>query len=186
LLDAWGIKDHGLDNLGLDRRDFTHPSDRGRVLGRHRQELPNNFRLTGELGFISDMNFLEEYYKREWDQNKDYTTGLELKQTLDNMSWSITGDSRINNFFTQTEWLPRLDHFWLGQPLLGDRLTWFEHSQAAFAHMRVATAPSDPAQAAKWTLLPWEGNVKGDRLSLAGARLAVRGRAGQGRPLRAG
>ena len=165
LLDAWGIEDNGLDNLGLDRRDYAHPSDRGRVLGRHRQELPNNFRFTSELGFISDMNFLEEWYKREWDQNKDYTTGLELKQTLDNMSWSITADSRINNFFTTTEWLPRLDHFWLGQPLLGDRLTWFEHSQAAYAHMRVATAPTEPQQAALFTLLPWEGNVKGGRFA---------------------
>ncbi len=163
-LDAWGIKDHGLDNLGLDRRDFTHPDDRGRILGRHRHELPNNFRLSAELGLISDRNFLEEYYKREWDENKDETTGLELKQTLDNMSWSITADSRINDFFTQTEWLPRLDHFWLGQPLFGDLFTWYEHSQAAFAHMRVATPPSDPAQAAKWTVLPWEANVKGERL----------------------
>ena len=67
----------------------------------------------GAVGWISDRNFLEEYYKNEWDNHKDETTGLELKRISGNSSWSITADVRINDFFTQTNWLPRADHFWL-------------------------------------------------------------------------
>lgn len=165
-LDAWAIKDEGLDVLGPDRRDFVPEKDyRYRVLSRHRQQLPNNFQFTSELGLISDRNFLEEYYKQEWDTLKDQTTGLELKQIVDNMSWSVTADSRVNTFFTQTEWLPRLDHFWIGQPLLGDRLTWFEHSSAAYARMRTASTSPNPLDAAKLAPLPWEATVSGERFA---------------------
>ena len=36
---------------------------------------------------------------------------------------------RPNGFVTDTEWLPRADHFLFGQSLLFDRLTWHEHTQ---------------------------------------------------------
>jgi len=165
MLDAWFIKDDGLDNLGLTRRALVpERTQRGRVFWNHRQQLPRNFTLTAELGWISDYNFLEQYYEREWDENKDQTTGLELKQTFDNQSWSIRATGQLNDFFTQTEWLPRLDHFFLGQSLFGDRLTWFEHSQASYARMRPAEPPTDPAQRALWTPLPWDAAVTGERL----------------------
>ncbi len=157
-VDAWAINDTGLDNLGLNRRTLIPPRDfRGRVLAQHRQLLPNNFQLTGEFGYISDFNFLEEYFEKEWDQLKDQSTDLELKQYLDNSSWSVFGAARLDYFFTETAWLPRLDHFWLGEPLLGDRLTWYEHSSAGYAQMLTAHGPTDPVDAAQWGPLPWEG-----------------------------
>lgn len=156
-VDAWMINDHGHDNLGLDRRDLIPPRDfRGRLLAQHRQLLPQNFQLTGEVGLISDFNFLEQYFEREWDQLKDESTDLELKQYRDNMSWSVTGSVRLNEFFTETQWLPRLDHFWIGQPLLNDRLTWYEHSNIAYAQFKSAHPPTDPTDAAVWGPLPWE------------------------------
>ena len=60
--------------------------------------MPGDFRLTAETGWISDRNFLEEYYKREWDELKDETTGVELKRSYDNISWSVTADARLNRF----------------------------------------------------------------------------------------
>ncbi|MEX0676181.1 MAG: hypothetical protein WD063_03855 [Pirellulales bacterium] len=156
-LDAWAINDHGLDNLGLLRRDVPpEKSYRGRVLFQHRSMLPDNFQLTGEMGLISDFNFLEQYFEREYDELKDQTTDVELKQYLDNSTWSIVASVRLNPFFTETEWLPRLDHFWIGQPLLNDRLTWFEHTSLAFARFQSSNPPTDPAQAALWGPLPWE------------------------------
>ncbi|HEX3726039.1 MAG TPA: hypothetical protein VHV08_07335 [Pirellulales bacterium] len=168
-VDAWAIDDHGVDNLGLDRRDLIPPQNfRGRVLAQHRQLLPDNFQLTGEFGKISDFNFLEEYFEREWDQLKDQSTDLELKQYVDNSSWSLIGAVRLNDFFTETQWLPRLDHYWLGQSLLGDRLTWYEHSNIGYGQMKTLSPPTDPTDAAVWGTLPWEGPAnsthQGDRL----------------------
>jgi hypothetical protein len=117
--------------------------------------MPNDFQLTGEFGVISDRNFLEQYYELEWDTLKDQTTGVELKQFLDNSSWSIAADAKLNPFFTQTQGA-RLDHFWMGQSLLFDRLTWYEHSSIGYADMQVASTPTNPVDLAKFQLLPWE------------------------------
>lgn len=162
--DAWGIKDSGLDNLGIDRRALVPETDwRGRILWQHRQRLPWDLRLTAELGLVSDRNFLEQYYEREWDQHKDFTTGIEIKRLDDNMSWSLTADARINPFFTQTEWLPRFDHYWLGQSLPGNIITWYEHSHVGYGRLQVTDAPTDPVDLAKFQLMPWEVERSGVR-----------------------
>jgi len=171
-VDMWAIQDHGFDNLGLDRRHLAPEKDfRGRVLAQHRQLLPNNFQLTGEVGLISDYNFLEQYFEREWDQMKDQTTDIEIKQYIDNSSWSAFAGVRLNNFFTETEWLPRLDHFTIAQPLLDDRLSWYEHSNIGYARFKSAVAPTDPTQLSQWGPLPWEAPAGSMRL---GERLATR------------
>ncbi len=165
LIDFWGIRDTGFDNLGLGRRHLTPEADyRYRVLAQHRQVLPDNFQLSVELGAVSDRNFLEEYYKREWNDLKDQATGFELKQIRDNSSWSITADYNLNTFVTETDWLPRLDHFWMGEPVFGDAFTWYEHSNLGYARLHQATSPKDPEDQQYYANLPWEASHTGERL----------------------
>jgi hypothetical protein len=162
--DAWGLHDSGKDNLGRDRRSLQPEEDfRGRIFGQHRHFLPDNLQLSIELGLISDRNFLEQYFEHEWDEFKDETTGFELKTINDNTSWSLAGDIQVNDFFTQTEGT-RLDHFWLGEPLFGDALTWYEHSSVGYLKQDPTTVPQDPAEAAKFSYLPWEVESQGERL----------------------
>ena len=149
-----------LDNLGLNRRALVPESDnRGRVFGQHRHDLHSGFQVLAEVGYISDRNFLEEYFEEEWDEEKDLTTNLELKRIIDNGSWSIFASARLYDFVTQTEWLPRLDHFSVGRSFAQDRLTWFEHSHIAFANLKtldLSTNPADPELP-----LPWETDSAG-------------------------
>ena len=166
LVDFWGIKDHGVDNLGRGRRGLIPNRDyRYRLYWNHRQMLPADLLLTAEVGWISDRNFLEEYFEQEWDQLKDPETGVELRHTQDNRSWALSVDGRLNDFFTETEWLPRLDHFWLGQPLLNDVFTWYEHSNLGYARLRQASEPSDPQEASRWILEPWDYSREGVRFA---------------------
>lgn len=164
LFNIWGIHDDGTDNLGGDQRSvpFDDPF-RGRVLWQHRQEFGDGWQLTAEAGFLSDRNFLWQYYPHEWWDNKDEVTNLELKRYYENSSFSINASMRVNDFLTQTQWLPRADHYWLGQPLLGDWFTWYEHSSAAYAQFRAATPPN-PAVDPSFKLLPWEISQSGERL----------------------
>ncbi len=173
LIDFWGISDDGLDNLGLGRRAIVPEEDyRFRLFSRHRQRLKNGWELTSETGWISDRTFLEQFYEQEWDELKDPRNGLRLKRLADNRALSIEGNVQQNDFFSETQWLPRVDHYWLGESLLGDSLTWFEHSQVAYADRNYATLPTNPTLAAQVnTRLPWEGPAGTD---FTGERLVTR------------
>jgi hypothetical protein len=165
LLDAWFIDDDGLDTLGMDRVGIPPEPDRdfrGRVLGRHRQELENNWQLSAEVGYITDRNFLEQFFEKEWDELADQRTGIELKRTLDNSALEIAADVRLNDFFLQTEQFPRVDHFWIGQSLWQDRLTWYEHTSVGFFRQRPASVPTDPQDAATFALLPYEPLIEAE------------------------
>jgi hypothetical protein len=130
--------------------------------------------VQGEVGWLSDRTFLEQYYENEWDNNKDQLTGVRLKRTYDNQSFSIEANARLNDFFTQTQWLPRLDHYWLGQSLANDNLTWYEHSSAAYANIGVASTPTNPTLASQFERLPWEEDSAGNPISGNGERLLTR------------
>src|SRR5690606_14440999 len=127
--DFWAIRDSGLDNLGLDRRTIDpEESFRGRTLWNHRQKfadgLFDGWTMQAEVGWISDRTFLEQYYEQEWDERKDQITGIRMKRVVDNRSFSFEGNVQLNHFFTETQWLPRLDHYIIGQNIAGDALTW--------------------------------------------------------------
>ena len=119
-INFWGIFDHGTDNLGQGRSSVLPEPDvnyRYRFFEPHRQELGEGFTFTAEVGKISDRNFLLEYFKQDWDEQKDPSTDVALKFRRENMSMSIMAEARLDNFVTDTQWLPRFDHFLLGQSL---------------------------------------------------------------------
>jgi hypothetical protein len=165
-LDFWALSDNATDRLGGFLNDLpTEEKFRYRVFGQHRQMLAGGWQLTGELGAISDRNFVDQYYRRDWETAKDQTTGLELKRYWENMSVSLTADVRLNKFFTQTERLPRLDHFWIGQSVLADAFTYSEHTFVGYERFRTFSTPLDPVQAAEQVPLPWEVSAQGERLT---------------------
>ena len=163
-LDAWGINDKGFDNLGRGRRMLTPEADmRGRILSQYRQTFLGDWQYTSELGYITDRNFLESYYETEWDNNKDQSTGLEVKRLRDNRAFSFTWDARMNDFFMETEWLPRMDHYWLGQSMLFDKLTYYSHASLGYARLLPDSTPTDPDDAADFDPLPYEEEREGVR-----------------------
>jgi hypothetical protein len=162
--DAWGIDDSGLDLLGSDRQNLVPESDpRGRALLRHRHYLPNDTEFWADLGFQSDRNFLEQYLENEWDQGHDQTTGLRLRKYALNQLLDLEAQVRVNDFYTQTNWLPRLNHYLLGASLLGDRLTWSAKSHVGYAKLETASTPTNAADAAKFAPLAWEVEREGIR-----------------------
>lgn len=165
-LHSWFINDSGTDNLGRDRRTVPLEQDfRGRARLEDRRLFPNGFMLSTQLGWISDRNFLEQYFEEEWDRQQDQETSVELKKFNGSGSWSVGAGIRLNDFFTQTEWLPRFDHYEIGRSFLGNRLTWFEHTQVGYGRLRTAEAPTNAVDLAKFDPLAWEREVAGTRMS---------------------
>lgn len=177
--DTWFINDSGLDNLGLGRRDIRpEETFRGRAFWNHRQQLVggllDDWTVQGEVGWLSDRTFLEEYYENEWDNNKDQITGARLKRVFDNQSLSIEANGQLNDFFSQTQWLPRGDFYWLGESLFDDQTTFYSHTSAAYANIGIATPPTNPTLLSQWTLLPWEVDSFGSPTNAQGERFVTR------------
>lgn len=177
--DAWFIKDHGHDNLGFGRRNIVpEKSFRGRAFWDHRQRLVDgilqDWTVQAQVGWISDRTFMESYFENDWYTKPDQLTGVRLKRMFDNQALSIEANAWINTFFTQTQWLPRLDHYLLGQELVGDTFTWFAHSQAAYANIGVASDPTNPTLLSQFSLFPWEVDDLGNRISGNGERFVTR------------
>lgn len=142
------INDNGVDVLGLGRRDLP-PSDenRGRILWRNRTEFSPFTNLFGEVGYVldNDRNFIEQYFEEEWDSEKDLENKLALEYQFNNVSASILGAVRTNDFSNQTDWLPRADLTLLGQPVLNSPVNWSMHSYAGYGHLQQAESPPNAA-----------------------------------------
>ena len=161
LFDSWLIDDRGQDRLGGDRLSVDpEATTRGRSLLRHRQYLPNGFEFIAEIGWLSDRNFLEQYIENEWDRDVDHTTGLRLRNYYYNHLFDVSANVQVNDFYTETENLPSLDHYLLGGSLLGNRLTWSAHNRATYAKLNVADEPTNGEQALQ-SNIPGESNRKG-------------------------
>jgi|GEM_PF-3456524 len=160
--DYWGIQDAGRDYLGSRRNDLPLEQDYRYLFDwQHTAYLRNGHKLEADLAVISDKNFLEQYYEKDWEQSRDKVTQLTYSGIDANRSFSVTGSVRMNDFYTQTQWLPRGDHFWLGQDLLPGLLTWYEHSSVGYADNRIAEPAAKTGE--PWAPLPWEVETRGLR-----------------------
>ncbi len=166
MMNFYGISDSGTDNLGLERRNLPFPNSyRYRGIWKHRQmiDLPScfgflspNWILSGQFGTSSDRNYIPQYFEQEWFTNPNPETSLDFRKTEDNWSFAISGNYRMDDFYTQTNALPRLDHFWLGKPLFCDRVIWYEHTKLAYNQFRTTNSPYALADEGLFRYLDWE------------------------------
>ncbi len=136
VVDTWWLYDRGEDRIGDGRMDIEPEQEaRGRFLFRHRHMLPDDFSLNVEFAWITDVNFLEQFFEKEWEEDKDQETLVYLKQQRENWAWSVLARGRILDFVTTTNYMPQLDFYWLGEPLLGDWLTYYTHSSLGYLEL---------------------------------------------------
>ncbi len=137
LMRSYLISDSGEDSLGSEH-SVPVPSDmRGRFLLRHRHYLEDDWQLTLELSYISDRNFLQEYFEHEFDNEKEQETLLYLKKQQDNWAFTALLQARLMDFLTQTERYPDLAYFKIGETL-GDRVTWYTENRLGMVRYRAA------------------------------------------------
>jgi len=135
LFRGYYIHDEGEDNLGSFRDGELDTENRGRLTLRHRQYLPKDWELTFESSYISDPNFLEEYFNAEFEEGKEQETLLYLKKQQDNWAFTALAQWRVLDFLTQTEHLPDFGFHWIGEPL-GDIANFFNESHLGFVRYK--------------------------------------------------
>ena len=174
--DTWVINDDGLDTLGLTRRDLQPEREiRGRSLLRHRHILPADYEFIAEVGWISDRNFLEQYFETEWDSEVDHRTSARLRRFYGVNQFDFEVTPQVNDFFTTTERLPSLEHTMIGgTPLSGfpllNRLSVSMHNRIGSYDLNPADPPDDESIVGNFVLPP---GVQSSQGFIAGHRQEV-------------
>ncbi len=137
LMKSYFIADSGKDSLGREREEPDTQDIRGRFLLRHRQYLEDDWQISLEFSYLSDRNFLEEFFEREFDNDKEQETLLYLKKQQDNWAFTALLQTRLMDFLTQTERYPDLAYFKIGEPI-GDRVTWYTENRLGMVRYRGA------------------------------------------------
>ncbi len=124
------IDDDGPDRLSRTQREVEVSKDtRGRLKAQHRHFLPFGWQLTAEASYLSDRNFLQQYYRDEFNVGKEQETLLHLKRIEDNWGLSLLGKARMNDFLDKVEEVPTAEFHWTGQSFWQDRLTFYSDNQ---------------------------------------------------------
>ena len=151
-LKAYGIYDQAYDILGGDRgrvvyvtptttEGIHHPDPRGRINWRNRvDDLPNGFSVLSQVAFISDRNFLEQYFYNEWINDINQETFVQVKQQDENRAWTLLAQPRVRSWINETEWYPKADAYLIGQDLF-DRFTFTSRNSAGAGRTRTVNDP---------------------------------------------
>jgi hypothetical protein len=150
---AYGMIDMHTDNLGGSNligqprgTDDNHPEGRGRFFWRQNvQDLPEGFSVQSQISVLSDPNYLEQYFKTEFDNDINQETFLYVKQQQDNWAWTLLAEQRIRYWVTETSWLPRADGWLLGQSFF-DIFTYNVHGSAGYAQLQPTGFPPPPVE----------------------------------------
>ena len=114
------------------------PPDRGRATWRHRQYLPENWEMTIEASYISDKNFLDEFFQEENRTGKQQETLAYLKRQERDEAFTFLASTRVEDFYTRTEYYPQIGYNITGHSFWDDHLTYLQDSELAVARYRPA------------------------------------------------
>ena len=153
LLKAYYINDKGEDVLGGDRGpEPIKPENRWRFQAQHIQDLYENgtsyLRSMTNIEYITDKNFLEQYYKFNFDTKPNHETFTYLYGASGNVWGSTLLQGNLDRrWVTETEWWPRFDGALIGESFLDDRLIYTARGSAGYAGLRPALDPPPPVLA---------------------------------------
>ena len=142
---------NGTNNNAAGRAGFgrisnpTYQNFRGRVTARHMQSLTTpdtpfdeDFRVNVEVGFFSDRNFLEQYFKRLFDTGLDQENLIYVMRQKQNQAFTFQTEINLQTFNTETQWFPKADYYRIGDSFLNNRLNYYQHTGADYANVHTA------------------------------------------------
>ncbi len=80
--------------------------DRYTVEWWHRQQFTDRFDLRMQTHWISDRDFYKEYFPSKWDEEQEKLTNGSLRYIGDLFQTELIAQGRINDFRTESEYLP--------------------------------------------------------------------------------
>lgn len=137
-IDTYYINDQGdydINQVPID------DDNRGKILWRHRQKLPDDWRLDAEYSYLSDPRFLREFFEDEFKTEKDRETVLYARRLHETSAITFSANEQMNGFDTTidslrekkyAERLPEASYRIIGEPILDNRLIFTSDSYMTY------------------------------------------------------
>lgn len=125
------VNDRGVDTSGFE----PSSEDRWRLKWRQRAFI-DALQVDTEFSDISDRGFLPEYFEREAKEEKEQETYIYVKKAWENAQGSILYRARLNDFQTQTEYLPQARFDVVRFPFLDGRILYGSTTRAGNVRFR--------------------------------------------------
>jgi hypothetical protein len=88
------------------------------------------------MSYISDRNFLDEFFEKENRTGKQQETLVYLKKQEQEQALTFLASARLENFYSRTEYYPQVGYNVIGHSLWDDHLTYFQDSELSVANYR--------------------------------------------------
>ncbi len=146
-LHSYFVEDHGTDILGAARNDEPAPEQlRGRLYFEHTLNSPGGWQAQVRAGYISDSNFMPQWFNDEYMNNPSIDESLYVKHSSDSEIFSFLAEAQPNRAVSTADEvaenreisrLPELKYDREGDSLLQDHLTFYsENSGSALKFVR--------------------------------------------------
>jgi hypothetical protein len=109
---------HVSDSGSVDDNDLPVPrQSRGRFHVEHRSQLTRDWRVDAEYYWLSDSQFLNEYFEADFEEEKTPESYLLVRYLRDSTYLALLYKQQVNDFLTQLEETPSAELELIGVPL---------------------------------------------------------------------
>jgi len=140
------LQDDGEDRLSSGARRNVDNETRGIATWSHFARLPDDWVFISEVSYLSDPNFVDSFFPREAEEQREYQTRLFARKQRDNWAFEAFLKYDLNNIIANedllqsqgylVEKLPELGYYRFADPLFGGRMTW--SSEYQLSRMRLS------------------------------------------------
>jgi hypothetical protein len=135
---SYFVNDHGFDVLGAGRiPEYPENDFRGRAYFEHQEFMPDDWQAQIRLGYVSDSNFMVQWFNDEYVNNIEINDSVYLKHDDGSVQYSFLAEAQPSRAISTADAeqenreisrLPELNYDRVGDSLLNDNLSFFSEN----------------------------------------------------------
>ncbi len=138
---SYFVDDHGFDVIGAARaNEYPEEHLRGRAILEHQQYLPDGWEAEVRLGYVSDSNFMVQWFNDEYLNGLPVDDEAYLKHSSGSEQYSFLAQAQPNRAISTADEeqqnreisrLPELQYYRVGDSLASDHFTFFSEDSVS-------------------------------------------------------
>ena len=148
---SYFVYDKGFDDVGrtLPRSLRDGSELRGHALFEHNHYLPDDWQVQIRAGYVSDQEFLEQWFPRQYDEGLPHDVSFYAKHQKDTEAFTLLAQFQPNDLVTtsdllqeqfEVEHIPEIGYHRIGDSFWEDRGTFFSDNTLGGLHFQKTRA----------------------------------------------